>query len=361
MNDLSFKTGPCNAVYPKRSNFSEYNGGILVCYRFGSKISHESEQSLNSSVGISLYRNAMESLKERSLSLRKLKKEQEQEEIKSMTFTPRINSSSFGSRLNLLQAPEDSLMERYALQQERLEKRKSERDLSLKKECPFRPTISDRSNKMATRARSCRGKSKEGDANTDNKGDTVNASGIFEALYSGAKSVSTKSLMIPTPCTFRPNISTWNYTTKREYISQPVSQRLLNSKMAKEEQMKKIREKKMFVENNFDRKTGQMLYKPIVSRGPKQNKRDTSKPIFESLYKDTYLENKKQKTQMAAKTRLEEIKSKKYSIANSIQVLENGKKIKCEELFKLLDPDTCGKISKTHIHLDCKDFSFTKI
>jgi hypothetical protein len=270
-----------------------------------------------------------------------------------MTFTPRINSSAYGSRLNLLQAPEDSLMERYALQQERLEKKKYERDLSLKKECPFRPRISDISNKIARKARSCRGKSKESVANMENQGDTENASGIFEALYSGAKSVSTKSLMVPTPCTFKPNISTWNYTTKREYISQPVSQRLLNSKKAKEEQMKKIREKKMFVDTNFDKKTGQMFYKPIVSRGPKQNRRDVTKPIFESLYKDTYLENKKQKSQIAAKTRMEEIKTKKYSIANSIQVLENGKKIKCEELFKLLDPDTCGKISKAHIHLDC--------
>eukprot|EP00829_Urostomides_striatus_P012803 TRINITY_DN3414_c0_g1_i1.p1 TRINITY_DN3414_c0_g1~~TRINITY_DN3414_c0_g1_i1.p1 ORF type:complete len:247 (-),score=38.15 TRINITY_DN3414_c0_g1_i1:56-796(-) len=95
--DLSFKTGPCSAVYPKRSNLSE----------FGSRISHESEQSLNSSVGISLYRNAMESMKERSQSLKKLKKEQEQEDLKLMTFTPRINSSAYGSRLNLLQAPED--------------------------------------------------------------------------------------------------------------------------------------------------------------------------------------------------------------------------------------------------------------
>lgn len=304
-----------------------------------------------------MYRNAIESMKEKSIVLSRKKQEIERESAKMMTFTPRINSSGY-SRLtkhSLMQAPEDSLLERYCQQRKSLEKKKAEKEMEVKKECPFKPIVSEKSSQMAKRARSCRGKSKESEAENDEElGETGNKTCIFEILYNETKGASTKSLLAPKLCTFHPAISNWSYTSKREYISQPVSQRLLNSKKAKEEQMKKIRERKMFVESNFDPNTGQKLHRPVVSRGPKKAQRENPKTIFESLYKETYLKGKKQKAEETAKLRSNDLKSKNYSITNSIQLLEKGKKTKCDEIFKLLDPDTCGKISKNHIHLDCK-------
>jgi len=367
MNDASFKTAPCNAVYPKKRPKSEYSIYHIRKYRYMSKISQDSSISLNSSIGINMYRNAIESMKERNIALNKMKEDQEKQNSKLMTFTPKINYHSYsrGNR-NFNQAPEDSLKERYDIQQKSLEKKKAEKEKEIKKECPFRPKISEKSNEMARRARSCRGKS---EVNSEINGNSLNNSCVFEALYNDMKNSSTKSLLAPKLCTFHPIISNWDYTSKREYISQPVSQRLLNSNKAKEEQLKKMRERKMFLESNFDETTGQKLHNPVVSRGPKKPHRDNAKSIYESLYKESYSKNKKLKDEEKAKNRMntmangrlnmtaftqnERNEIKNYSISNSIQLLEKGKKTKCEEIFKLLDPDSCGKISKNHIQLDC--------
>ncbi len=316
-----------------------------------------STRSLNSrakfsyadTVGISLYRSGCEAIKSRARSHKRDKERKEAAELSQFSFTPNINRTAAFS--TWWKAPEDTLLERYEQQKRRLARRKSERELVVKKECPFHPEINPKSEALAkrkARSRSVKGPSEAGDL-------PGSRDDIFHTLYSMAKLPSTLSLAVPKNCTFQPKVHSWNYITKtKAYVAQPLTQRLMGSKAQSEEKLERTREKKEFMEKTFDAKTGQRLHNPKISRGPKKPvaAREQGKPPHERLYKDRYLEAKKSQAVQKDQLRWKELTRKKAVSTQSEKILRDVTSKKVKEVFRLLDPDTCGTISKTHIRLN---------
>lgn len=273
----------------------------------------------------------------------------ENKELQKFSFTPRINkSNTFFS----MQAPEDVLLGKYEEQQQKLEKMKSQNEQKIHQECPFMPKISKKSQELVRRSRSVKAQT---EIQSCDSSELLNNTDIFNSLYilSQRNSINKSLAVQQTNCTFHPKILGFQTPKMCEYTQKPVISRLLSSKATTEQKLQKIREQTIKNETTIDKNTGQILYKPKVCRGPRINKHDPKKPIHENLYNVRYLEQKKLEAQNKDKKRWQELSQKKDTIENSLSVLNLSRNKKLNEVFKLLDPDSCGTISKRHVKLDC--------
>ena len=330
-----FKSVPCTAVYPKRKM-------SVPAPNKGSKRSSPSRFLMGDDIGIRLYRAAVEA------------RTSNQADGTRPPQNGRIKRS-MSVRQKGKVAAEDSLEERYVEQQERLKKMKEEEEDRVRKECTFTPQICQKSAKMSRRSKSMCGSRIEIDRDLNNDSDFDTS--VFNALYCQTQRLQqTAEAKIPEECTFKPNVIrsfTYKHPKQKEYVSQPVAERLVKSKSFHDLAVKKAREERDLKELTIDQKTGQQLYKPKITRGPKKVG-DQSKPLHERLHKDCYLEKKRAEAESRAKRRWQDLKAKTYSMQRSEKLLNVARKQKCAELFNLLDPDGCGSISSGHIKLDCK-------
>eukprot|EP01022_Parablepharisma_sp_SALTPOND_P004482 TRINITY_DN120376_c0_g1_i1.p2 TRINITY_DN120376_c0_g1~~TRINITY_DN120376_c0_g1_i1.p2 ORF type:complete len:390 (-),score=48.83 TRINITY_DN120376_c0_g1_i1:1862-3031(-) len=239
---------------------------------------------------------------------------------------------------------EDRFERDMAVQKKKRLAEKEKAEAALKKECTFRPKVNQNSVVLARHSKSvCASKSF---AEGSELGD------VFQTLYS-VQRLNGESKPLPAAFTFRPQISNnFHYRKKSDYVRQPVTDRLIQSKGEKEAALRKMKEEKEAKERTVDSKTGQKLYRPKITRGPKKATANASKPFHDRLYKDQYLNSKKIEAEKKAKQRWDEMKNKSYSMQQSEKLLITARKKKCQELFNLLDPDSCGTITASHIRLD---------
>lgn len=337
--ESSLSRAICNAVYPKKRTQS--------CKGQERDPSIASQTSLDD-IGIRMYRNAVE---KRNSELHKggLYDRKRCYSQRALTFTHLMDH----------QPREYSIMEKYAKKKENLKRALMEKERETKRQCTFRPKLSTKTVQLAKQAKSSRAKSCVSSNNDSklNESDTNGCNDVFNYLYLMKKKQG--KVEAPSFCTFRPKISRSKSTNP--YYAQPITSRLINAKKEHDENLKKAREKRQFMTEHFDSKTGQMLYNPKISRGPKNNRQDKNTPIFEKLHKDTYFKDKKTQLAIKAQKNFEKIKNSKPSLDRSKKLLEIGLKKKCEAVFKLLDPDGCGSISKSHINLTCKSMNFDSL
>ena len=267
------------------------------------------------------------------------------------SFSQSTRSLAGDSTLRWVISPEDGLLERYAKQKERLREAKRAEELRVKGECPFRPLLNGKSVAIAQQSREKRRLAKSVGHASKNELDPDEDDDLFTTLHLATKRSLGSGM--PTACTFHPNISKCRSKSKHEYLAQPVSQRLAVAQQASEDRLQTAR-KQQEKADNFDATTGQRRFRPQISRGPKTNTRDVTKPLHEHLYKDSYLEIKRAKAQQQAQQRWTQLQTKPYSLERSKKLLDSSRKKKAAEVFKLLDPDDCGSIAKSHVRLDCK-------
>ncbi len=334
-------------------SFKARPGTAATTHRKRSSVSSRSESEhrpdrfmMNDDIGIRLYRAAVEARDTRR-SKGQLPEFVQPHMKRSMSVKDRSGLDLSGFRV----APEDSLEARYAEQLQRLNLAKEKEEERIKKDCTFRPQLSERSVRLAQRARSmCSSKSL-----LQNAEDLLGDDDVFAALYRTQK-VRMGQQPMPAGCTFRPDMTrskSFKYLKRKDYVAQPVVDRLVKSKSFRDQALKQKREEEEKKELTVDQKTGQQLYRPRITRGPKKPVADFNKPLHERLYRDSYLERKKLQDETRARQRWQGMKAKSYSMKQSEKLLKAARKKKCAEIFKLLDPDDCGSINSGHIRLDC--------
>ena len=152
-------------------------------------------------------------------------------------------------------------------------------------------------------------------------------------------------------CPFKPDLSkTKNKNKKQNYKSKNnVFDRLFMAQNYKKKIVKTPENKKPRNSILRDSKTGQLLFKPIISRGPLNRNQRNLKDL--SLEKDLNYTNKKNKE--LENQQREEIK-KEY-LGKTKKLILEAKKLKYIELFKSLDSDNDGFISNKKIKLSVLD------
>ena len=305
---------PCKAIYPrsgpkesKRSKSITQKDDILP--------------NFHDIIGLRLYRNYV---------LAKLRK---QNHISPLVKSPKTERSKDNNKFEYRRRVHEILQgEISASKRDRLKE-------EIDREFTFIPKVNKRKN-----VKSLAFNSESNDSFNDD---------VFQTLYQKSKrKVNEKKIGIE-KFKYKPKVNeNYEYKKKADYIKQPVEERLINSKKNQLEDRKEKKKLKDQKEAAIDPKTGQKLHKPKISRGPKKKYTDSNLSLHERLYTERYIAQKKKEAENKGKKRWEETKGKAYSNQYSEKVLMDARKNKCRELFKLLDPDNCGKIGKDHIRLN---------
>jgi hypothetical protein len=238
----------------------------------------------------------------------KILQEEEELKAKDLTFKPKISRNSISivrdsSREKIIEKSRDHISELKA---------KLEEDEM--KECYFTPMIHNKSHKLQKNRN------------------------IFNHLYEDA--VKRKKSLEPKSGSKETFFRIEDRKSEEEKF-----ERLSSSRKKVEEHIEKIK----FFEANFDKITGQKLFVPMTGRGPSSTRGE--KPVWDELY------NSKQ----AIKEKLEDIRSNepkeddkacKSSAEYSEKLYKKFRVNKFESIFKKMDSDQDGKISKACLSLD---------
>ena len=166
------------------------------------------------------------------------------------------------------------------------------------------------------------------------------------------------------PNMFKPKINK-NYKGLKGSKSVKNDKNIPNKKMLEyasltfEERQKKfqenIQEKKAKLlkekNTNIDSKTGKKYFKPTINKNKKLEDERKNKPVFNELYSDSE-KYKIKKGELEKKVlELEQFNTKFKASVRSEEMYDKQKNIAFEKIFKRLDNDRDGKISKTEIDL----------
>ena len=150
-------------------------------------------------------------------------------------------------------------------------------------------------------------------------------------------------------CPFKPHIpqSVRNLLKNRNETTSEFIARMAKTK--KDNQEIKI------ITNNphaRDQKTGQILFKPAITRGPKnKNKREVSVNL-DSYYDKKLLKNK---DEIQSNEICNNLEKKKIFLERSMEIIMKMKFERYKEIFNLLDSDHDGLISSNKIKLSTLD------
>ena len=142
---------------------------------------------------------------------------------------------------------------------------------------------------------------------------------------------------------FKPKINNYN----SDLINLQFNERQNAYKSKSIEKKKKIKD---LIENNIDEHTGQKFFSPIINSNY-ERKNQNNFNVFNNLYTDF------KKTELNKKNLENEIKNKENTIFiylnnNSNEIYEKQKIKSFEKIFKLLDKDEDGIISKFNINIE---------
>lgn len=175
-------------------------------------------------------------------------------------------------------------------------------------------------------------------------------SSIHELLYQEKDVISAKRQkklkeIQDTYYPFKPEISATAKHITRNETSQQFIQRLMNSKKEAEEI---IVQKKRESQLDKDSTTGKPLFKPTITRGPKNpNQRQVTVDL--NGYYDSHLID--YKTKIHEEEMLNNLQKKKHWLEKSMKIVLKIKLEKYKEIFDLLDSDKDGFISFNNIKL----------
>jgi hypothetical protein len=278
--------------------------------------------------GTRLYQKGIQKMEEIERKHQEEKIKKEFEELKEHTFHPKILpvSKYYGSKAD--EKPEDNLIKKGLLTQDKLEQKRAEVLYGIQNSNSFHPNINENSRKIADQRNQFFEDDYIGDENSNQYGPQ---SDQFLNLYDDAmKRVERHnkiySMCIDSECTFKPDIG------KTKHMN--VSHRYNNNKNCISE--KSIIEK--FNNENFDPVTGQPFFHPKVNKSPINQNHRSSKSIGNLLYDATKIY--KEKNDLRIQQYENEIRERSNTRAtnkNSEALLDNMKNKRFAAIFNMLD------------------------
>ena len=133
-----------------------------------------------------------------------------------------------------------------------------------------------------------------------------------------------------------------------EYASLTFEERQKKFREKVEEKRGKLMEKKNI---NIDVKTGKKYFKPTINKNKKLENERKNKPVFNQLYSDSEKYKIKKEELEKKVLELEQFKTEFKASVRSEEMYDKQKNIAFEKIFKRLDDDKDGKISKDDIDL----------
>ena len=280
---------------------------------------------------LKLKEEAMEKIKN------KIEKENKEKED-NLTFTPKINEYNIialqNRKNNNIQYNDEKRIlyyKDYLKTKEEHTKNKILEDCE--KDNTFMPKINPRSQKMA----------EAGSSHVPR----------YEQLYK--KKLDLKKLeekIYDDPNMFKPKINK-NYKggnkKMTEYASLTFEERQKKFREKVEEKRGKLMEKK---NTNIDVKTGKKYFKPTINKNKKLENERKNKPVFNQLYSDSEKYKIKKEELEKKVLELEQFKTEFKASVRSEEMYDKQKNIAFEKIFKRLDDDKDGKISKDDIDLN---------
>ena len=134
----------------------------------------------------------------------------------------------------------------------------------------------------------------------------------------------------------------------KEYASLTFEERQKKFREKIEEKRGKLIEQK---NTNIDLKTGKKYFNPTINKNKKLDEERKNKPIFNELYSDS-AKYKIKKEELEKKVlELEQYNTEFKASIRSEEIYDKQKNIAFEKIFKRLDKDKAGQISKNNIDL----------
>jgi hypothetical protein len=133
-----------------------------------------------------------------------------------------------------------------------------------------------------------------------------------------------------------------------KYASLTFEERQKKFKELVEEKRSKLIEQK---NTNIDKKTGKKLFNPSINKNKKLDNERKNKPIFNELYSDSEKYKIKKEELEKKVLELEQFNTQFKASLRSEEMYDKQKNIAFEKVFKRLDSDKDGKISKNNIDL----------
>jgi len=331
-NDSSFST-------EKRFDVSDLNPTEKK-----SKGRHRKGKSMNShhriplNYGTRLYQKGIQKIEDVERKHQQALVLREFDEVKDLSFHPKINPVSYyyGAKQN--EKLEDYLLNKGLMTKDKLDQKRAETMYERQQNCTFQPKININSRKIADQ----RDNFYEGDIEQENNSSSTQDQ--FLHLYDDAMKRIERhnqiySMWIDSECTFQPDIENSRKNVAHRYNKS-------NNNFADKSMLER------FNHENFDQVTGQQLYKPKVGRGPIDKKHRSSKSIGNLLYgvKNLYQENKQKRIQNY-EAELKEQMNQKHCKKSSEALLNKMKNKRFAWLFELLDSNGDGLISAQQINI----------
>ena len=139
-----------------------------------------------------------------------------------------------------------------------------------------------------------------------------------------------------------------NNKKMEKYASLTFEERQKKFKELVEEKRGKLIEQK---NTNIDKKTGKKLFNPSINKNKKLDNERKNKPIFIELYSDSEKYKIKKEELEKKVLELEQFNTQFKASLRSEEMYDKHKNIAFEKVFKRLDSDKDGKISKNNIDL----------
>jgi hypothetical protein len=134
-----------------------------------------------------------------------------------------------------------------------------------------------------------------------------------------------------------------------DYASLTFEERQKKFKEKVEEKREKMIEQK---NNNIDMKTGKKYFKPTINKNKKLDEERKNKPVFNELYSDSEKYKIKKEELEKKVLELDQYNTEFKASVRSEEMYDKQKNIALEKIFKRLDNDKDGKISKNNIDLN---------
>ena len=294
--------------------------------------------------GERLYHKGLKLQEKTNTKIEKIKNDNENKHKKNCTFKPKINNISYNAltkRYNnkLSYNDEDNIINYKEYVNNKLEDLKEK--YQNENDCSFTPRINKRSITMD--------KNRIGNSN--------NLTPRYEQLYTNYKKQqfdihNLSNKIYDKNKLFKPKVNEYN----SDLINLPFKDRQKAYQSKSIEKKKKIKD---LIENNIDEHTGQKFFSPVINSNY-ERKYTENFNIFSNLYTD-YQKNEINKKNLAEKIRKKENLPYNYVNNNSNEIYEKQKIKSFEKIFKLLDKDQDGIISKFHINNDNLPKNINKI
>ena len=284
--------------------------------------------------GERLYHKGLKINERTNNKIEKLKNDNEKKNKTICTFKPKINNISYNALTNrynnkLSYNDEDNIINYKEYINNKIEYLKEKHEIE--KDYSFTPKINKRSITLD--------KNRIGNKN--------NLTPRYEQLYSNYKKQqfdihNLSNKIYDKNTLFKPKINN-EYTS--DLLNLPFNERQNAYQSKSTERKKKLKD---LIENQIDEHTGQKFFSPVINNNY-ERKYTNNFNIFSNLYTD-YQKNELNKKNLAEQIKREENSTYVYINNNSNEIYEKQKIKSFEKIFKILDKDQDGIISKFHIN-----------